>query len=195
MKKLIERFLTIMVICLIMMLVVSSIALAEDNIYKIGYLLASDASVTKSGSESKPRMGPSFAFSIERALEINEDFEMGFGTGLLLSGEFEDSDDKIMCVPIYLLLNYYPLSIEGLPYLTGHFGYNFLSYDDGNSTNLHGLYYAIGAGIRIVKYPSIRAEVLYRANNGSGTEDSYWGSGQEVKASLSRISLNLGLGF
>lgn len=197
MKKLIERFLTIMVICLIMLLLGGSIALAEDTILKIGYLLASDVSVSKAGSNAEMSMEPSFGFALERALEINESFELGYGGGYQLSGEFGDYFyNNVHCFPLYLLLNYYPLSIEGLPYLTGHFGYNYMSYNSHDDASLHGVYYAVGAGIRIVKYPSIRAELLFTGNKGSGIVEDFWDdTKEEIEVSLSRISVNLGLGF
>ncbi|MBA2132605.1 hypothetical protein [Capillibacterium thermochitinicola] len=204
MKKAIRQSLKIMVFCLSILLLSSSTALAEDNIFKVGYLAAGKVTTAASGSEAKFDLGGSVAFWFERALEINEDFELGYGVALQLSGEFEEDDDyysfhekESICFPFFLLLNYYPLTIEGLPYLTGHFGYNLMLYDDGdNNANLHGLYYALGAGIRLPGYPNVRAEVLYTANSGSGTVVDVWDdTSEKVKVSLSRICLNVGFGF
>jgi hypothetical protein len=196
MNKMIGRSLLIMIFCAIMLLLVSSIVSAEDTVYKAVYF--NTGTISSKGDSEK--IGSSFAFSVERALEINEGFELGYGSGFQLSGDFGGDDfysNTCNCVPIYVLLNYYPLSIEGLPYLTGHIGYNFLLYDVNDMRGtLKGLYYAVGAGIRIPRYPSIRAEILYMVNNGSGTiEDIWMESVKNTNVSLSRISLGIGLGF
>jgi len=198
MKKIIGRSLSIMVFCLILLFITGSMALAEDKIYKVRYFNGGTLSISESEGDSEKKVGSSIAFSYERALEINESFELGYGASFQFSGDFEgDILSKSHCLPLYILLNYYPLSIEGLPYLTGHLGYNFMFYDvDDNKGTLKGLYFAAGAGIRIPKYPSIRAELLYIVNNGSGDVEHWYSSSLEkVDASLARISLSVGLGY
>jgi len=197
MDKKIGRSLAIIVFSAIMLLLIGSMALAEDTVYKGVYFNGGTLSLSGAESGSKS-VGNSFAFAVERALEINESFELGYGGGLQLSGDIEgDPFNGCKCIPLYLLLNYYPLSVEGVPYLTGQVGYNFMLYDvNEKEGTLRGLYYAVGAGIRIPRYPSIRVEILYTVNNGSGNVKYYFLPNEEkLTASLSRISLAIGLGF
>ena len=177
MGKLSRRFVLPVVCCAILLFFASSVALAEEYIYKGGYLNGGTLSVSNSEGTSKLTVGSTFFVSCERALEINESFELGYAAGFQMSGQSEGGLflSRNQCIPVYLLLNYYPLSIEGLPYLTGHLGYNFMMYDvDDYKGNLHGLYYALGAGLRVTGYPSIRVELLYMGNTGSGKVKNFF---------------------
>lgn len=199
MGKLSRRFVLPLVCSAILLLSASGVARAEELIYKGGYFNGGTLSVSNSDGTSKKTVGSTFFLSCERALEINESFELGYAAGFQMSGQSEGGLflSRNQCIPVYLLLNYYPLSIEGTPYFTGHLGYNFMMYDvDDYDGYLHGLYYAFGAGLRVSGYPSIRVELLYIVNTGSGEVENFWDDRvDKIKVTQSRLSLALGFGF
>ncbi|NLW55905.1 MAG: hypothetical protein GX050_04700 [Firmicutes bacterium] len=200
MRKTSKRLVLLIVCCSILLFLASGVAVAEEVIYKGGYLHSGTFSVSDSAGESEKMVGSTYFFSCERTLEINESFELGYAGGFQMGGSIEDEEGyytgSAHCIPVYVLLNYYPLSIEGLPYLTGHLGYNFVLYDvDDYEGTLRGLYYALGAGLRIPRYPSVRVEVLYMVNKGSGEVEKGWSATEKLDFAQSRITLAIGLGY
>ncbi len=192
-----------LIIALLLIILIPTLASAEDQFYSIGKLLWGEvhsSSDQPDGDYKISQQGIRLAYDL--VMEITENWEMGFGVGFEgpLFGSFSDN---LNAIPIYVSGSFYPFSTEEIYYLTARLGLGIIHYADSrydfsNDERFFGIYYALGAGCRFLTYPRIKLEALVSVNHSSVSYSGYnYGESVNYDAKIfyPKFGVTLGIGY